>query len=62
MTRDHSFDGDITTANEFHTALTDLLLNAHRNKVAIAGAWECRNGASAPDWETQIVELTKPEN
>ena len=59
MTRDTRFDGEITTSGAFIGTLTDLIRAAHTNGVDVSGAWECRNGDDAPDWEAIITELEK---
>lgn len=59
MSRDHPFDGEITSVGAFNEALTRLLQTAHRNGVEIEGGWECRNEGLIPDWEAVIAELAK---
>lgn len=59
MTRDFSFDGEITTADEFDTALGQLLSAATQHDIDPRGTFVYRNGGAAPDWEVMIVELEK---
>jgi hypothetical protein len=58
MTHDDAVN-DVTTADEFRTALTALLRAAHENDVPVSGGWECRNGDGAPDWEAVVTPLEK---
>lgn len=50
---------DISTEPEFNAALQELLLTAVANDIDPRGAWEYRNGPSAPDLEVVITELVK---
>jgi len=61
MTRDHPFDGDVTTEEEFDAALEQLLSAARENGVDPQGSWVYRNGRNAPDWEVMVVELAKDD-
>ncbi|WP_380678571.1 hypothetical protein [Salinigranum sp. GCM10025319] len=62
MTRDTPFDSEITTTEAFVRTLTALLRVAHGNGVDVSGAWECRNGVAAPDWEAVVTELAKADD
>lgn len=62
MTRDTRFDGDITTSEAFVRTLADLIRVAHANGIDVSGAWECRNGDGAPDWEAIITELATADD
>lgn len=57
MTYGSSFDGDVTTAEEFETALGTLLAKALQNDIDPRGAWEFRKDTAPPDWEIMVVEL-----
>ncbi|MHB9288578.1 hypothetical protein ACKVMT_16225 [Halobacteriales archaeon Cl-PHB] len=57
MTRDTN-DG-VSTDEDFANTLKQLLRAAHDNGVDVEGAWLCRNGDGAPDWEANVVELEK---
>lgn len=57
MTSGSSFDGDVTTVEEFEAALGTLLVEALHNDIDPRGAWEFRAGGAPPDWEVMVVEL-----
>ncbi len=59
MTHDHSFTGEITSADDFEAALGELLTQAHENNIEPLGSWVYRNGESAPHWEVMVLELDK---
>lgn len=57
MTRDYRFEDEITTAEEFGGALSELLAAAQGNDVDVRGSWVHRDGATDADLEVMIVEL-----
>lgn len=57
MTSDTSFNGTVTTDDEFRAALTALLASAHENDVTVGKPWLCRTDDGVPDWEATVVEL-----
>lgn len=61
MNRDAAPSDEITTAAEFEAALGRLLTAAVAHGVDPRGSWVYRNGDGAPDWETMVHELEKPD-
>lgn len=61
MTRDapDPAEWEISSTEEFDSALQLLLLSALENDLDIRGAWDFQNGQSYPDLEVLITELTK---
>lgn len=59
MTHDDSFTREITSEEEFETALGELLTQANKHNIDPLGSWVYRNGATAPDWEVMVLELEK---
>lgn len=57
MTGDTHSETDVSTAETFNAALTDLLARAHAQGVDVQGAWACRTEDGDPDWEAAVVEL-----
>lgn len=51
----------ITSGSELESELRDLLQRAHNRGVDVEGAWLCRNGAGAPDWDVVVTELETNE-
>jgi len=54
-------DPAVTSEQELVAELQDLLRRAESDGVDVRGGWECRNGASHPDWDVVITELEKPD-
>ncbi|MFW5928993.1 MAG: hypothetical protein ACOCT0_01045 [Halobacteriota archaeon] len=63
MTHDTTdyIDGDITSEDEFDSALQELLLIANDNGIDPRGSWEVRFDGAVPDWEIVVTELAKEE-
>lgn len=61
MNRDAAPFDEITTAAEFEATLGRLLTAAAANDVDPRGSWVYRSGDGAPDWETMVHELEKPD-
>lgn len=59
MTRDFPFHEDVTNAEAFGAALSELLAAAQGNDVDLRGSWVHRDGATHTDLEIVIVELEK---
>lgn len=56
MSGDQSTD-EITTADEFETALGDLLEAALQNDIDPQGNWVYKDGHQDSNWEVEIYEL-----
>ena len=54
-------DSPITTEAELDLAFQHLLVSAFESGVDPGGSWVVRNGASMPDWEIYVSELSKRE-
>lgn len=52
-------DNTITTAEEFNTALIELVHRAHKQGINIEGGWECQTPVESPNWDIVILELAK---
>lgn len=52
-------DTAVTSAEELNAELRTLLRRAYERGIDVEGGWECRNGASCPDWDVVITEVTK---
>lgn len=59
MTRDSLSDLDITSTEEFESALTAVVESAVKRGVDVRGSWEFRTGGSTYDWEVEIYELAR---
>lgn len=59
MTSDFTFDGEIESAEEFETALGQLLLVALQNDVDPEGSWVYRTDGVTQDLEVMVFELTE---
>lgn len=59
MTTDFTFDGNISSPEDFEAALDRLVLAAQQNDVDLRGTWDFRTDGAAPDMEVMIVELTE---
>lgn len=57
MTHDLPHDGDISSREDFETALRGLVASALENDVDPRGAWEYRTNGEDGDWEVMVVEL-----
>lgn len=59
---DHSASDDaIPDDSVFEHRLQELLIQAYRSDVEVAGGWECRNhDDGVPDWDVTVTELEKP--
>lgn len=56
------FDEEITTTDEFETALDELFTAAIGNDIDPRGSWVYRDSDDAdPDWEVVISELETHE-
>lgn len=49
----------ITTEDELHAELKELLRRAYTNGIDVEGGWECRNGVEHPDWDVVVTEVRK---
>ena len=49
----------LTTQAELNAELRSLLRRADTNGIDVEGGWECRNGATHPDWDVIITEVQK---
>lgn len=49
---------NISTRDEFDSALQSLLRSALENGVDLQGAWEYRDGQPYPDLEVLVTELS----
>lgn len=58
MTRDNG-SSDITSSEEFQTALADLVETAIKAGVDVRGAWEFQTGGSTHEWDVEIYELAR---
>lgn len=54
-------DRQITTADEFATALEQLLVAAAENDIDPRGAWIAHNEDGQTDWEVMVLELAKQD-
>ncbi len=59
MPSDYGFGDEVTTAEEFSDALSQLLSAAAANGVDVSGSWVHRDGAVQSDWEIMVVELER---
>lgn len=59
MTHDSPFDGTISAADDFETALGQLLTAASENGIDPEGSWEYRSENPGTDWEILVIELEK---
>lgn len=50
-------EAPVSTDNEFHDALTELLGKAAAKGVNVTGPWECHLDGSKTGWEAVVVEL-----
>ncbi len=57
MTTDQPVDDDITSPDDFRTALRNLLFAALENDIDPRGAWEYRVNRGLRDWEVMVVQL-----
>lgn len=57
MTNEFTADEEISSTEEFESALGDLLLVARRNDVDPRGSWEYRTDGPASNVEVVVVEL-----
>ncbi len=48
-----------TSEEELSAQLQVLLFRAYENGIDVEGAFECRNGASHPDWDAVVTEVEK---
>lgn len=57
MPRDYLTDVDITDADDFQTALAELVEKADHAGVDVRGAWAFETRGSVHNWELEIIEL-----
>lgn len=55
-------DEQITTADQFATALEQLLITAAENDVDPRGAWIAHNENGQTDWEVMVLELANRDS
>jgi hypothetical protein len=53
---DTPLDGDVTTAEEFETALDEIVRAATDSGVELEGGWTC-NGHDGTVWDVVITEV-----
>jgi hypothetical protein len=55
-------NGPPKSKSEFAAALTELVVEAHRNGVSVLGGWECIDDGTNDGFEAVIVELTQSDD
>ena len=61
MTEPPSIELPITTAEEFHVALCQLIVSGVRRNVSVEGGWTARHDdETLPDFDVEITVVTKP--
>lgn len=51
----------ITSNEQLHVQLQELLREAYDNGIEVEGGFECRNGTDHPDWDVIVTEVEKDE-